>query len=183
MVYTGGAADATVVLLPLIGRLTLASNLTANTTYYRSSTGTLTSTRPSMSSSTIIPLLIGTTDAAGNLVCNKQRLQRRMHTYFTPTAASRTITVGFPISHVRAQLMGYNGTTHFQFTDGYYDVLAGTQVSVNSNTALLYANVGAGTTNCIYTGSVNGSNDLVLTWSGNSLSGVSMALLEIFEDL
>jgi len=182
VVYTGGAANATVTLLPLIGRLTLASNLTANTTYYRSSTGTLTSTRPSMSSSTIIPLLIGTTDAAGNLMCNKQRLQRRLHTYFIPTAASRTITVGFPISHVQAQLIGYNGTTHFQIVSGYYDVLSGSQVST-SGTDIIYANVGAGTTNCIYTGSVNGSNDLVLTWSGNSVSGVSMALLQIFEAL
>jgi len=183
MVKTGVAANATVTLIPLIGRISPTTALTANTTYYRSSTGTLTSTRPSMSSASIIPLLIGSTDSTGALVCKVQRLQRRLHTYFVPTGTTQTITVGFPISHAYAQLMGYNGTTHMQFTHGYYDVLAGTQVSVNSTSNFIYANVGAGTTNTIYTGSVNGSNNLVLTWSGNSVSGVSMLMLEIFEAL
>lgn len=181
VVYAGGVANATVTLLPLVGRITLASNLTANTTYYRSSTGTLTSTRPNMSSASIIPLLIGTTDSAGNLVCGKQRLQRRLFTNFTPTAADRTITVGFPISHVYSQHLGYDGTVSRQFASGYYDAIAGTQESARGSN-LIDSYVGAGTTQTVYTASIVGSN-LYLTWAGNSVTGTQKVLLEIFEAL
>lgn len=183
VVYTGGAANATVTLLPLIGRLTLASNLTANTTYYRSSTGTLTSTRPSMSSSTIIPLLIGTTDAAGALVCKMQRLQRRVFSRYTGSTSSVATAVGFPISHVTAQ-GGYVSGTEYQLSNsGYYDVLSGVQDDNVGNGSTYILNILTSTaTYSNWTASVDGSNNLVMTKGGASSAGVSIAL-QIFEAL
>lgn len=181
IVYTGASLGNEAIIIPLNGRIPLSTAVSANTTYYRSSTGTLTSTKPSLSSSSIVPILIGTTDSAGNLVCNKQRLQRRLFTYFTPTAADRTITVGFPISHVFSQHLGYDGVISQQYASGYYDAIANTQVSAYGNN-LIGSNVGSGTTYTAYTASVV-SNNLLLTWAGNSVVGAQQVLLQIYEAL
>lgn len=183
IIVTGGAANATITYRALLGTLTLGSALTANTVYYLGTSGALTNTRPSMNSATIIPVIVGTTDNSGKLVCSVQRLQRRLFTSFTPTAANITITVGFPISYVRSQHQAIDGSsTTRQAGSGYYDVNSTVQYFGTTGTgALVYSAIAGG--NLIFSASVNGSNDLVMTYVGSSVSGTNKIILEIFEAL
>lgn len=182
IVYTGGASGATVDLVPLEGRISLASNLTANTTYYRSATGTLTSTHPSLSSSSHVPLRIGRTDAAGNLVCERTRLQRRILTTQAVSGTSNyTVTVGFHMEKVIAH-MGYSGTATntSMYASGYYDVVGSTQKSINNLAALVSMYV-SGAAHASWTASVV-ANDLVLTYAGTTSPFASTnVILEIYE--
>lgn len=179
-IVTGGNANDTGTFVYLNGVFN-TTGLTADATYYLGTGGALTTTKPAINSSSVVPVVVGRAASTTRLVYGVQRLQRRLFTNFTPTAADRTITVGFPISHVYAQHLGYDGTFSRQFSSGYYDAIAGTQESARGSN-LIDSYVGAGSTQTVYTASIVGS-DLYLTWAGNSVTGTQKVLLEIFEAL
>lgn len=191
IVHTGGAADATVVLIPLVGRVALATNLTANTKYYRSATGTLTSTYPTLSSSTHIPMYIGRTDSAGNLVCNVQRLQRRkavVQYQADVSSTTHTITVGFPISLVHCEMYLRNTSAApyiYAAGTGYYDVIAADQqCSLRSQlTGYICAVETSAGVYYKMLASIS-SNNLVLTLDSATLPGTgSSFIVHVFEAL
>lgn len=191
IVVTGGAANATVLIKYLTGTVTLTTPLTANTVYYLGTAGALTATRPSMSSSTIIPLRIGKTDATGRLNCKVQRLQRRKTVllYQSDISASpTTVTVGFPISIVHATLNTHDtGGYPWSHTAGagYYDVLGGTQESSlrpYTSGYMVGARTGAATFYTVQGAIV--SDNLSLTLSSTTLPFAGSTLIfDIYEAL
>lgn len=180
-IVTGGAANATGTFVYLNG-VFITTGLTADATYYLGTGGVLTTTKPAMNSSSVVPIVVGRAASTTRLVYGVQRLQRRLFTNFTPTGTSGAITVGFPISHVYSQHLGYDGTVSRQFASGYYDAIAGTQWSQRGSGSLIDSFVGVGTTYTTYTASVV-ANNLLLTWAGNSVTGTQNVILEIFEAL
>lgn len=146
IVVTGGALDASITFRPLIGRIALGTPLAANTTYYKGA-GVLTPTRPATNSSSNIPVIVGTTDAAGNLVCAVKRIQRVKMVQQTLSSNPTTVTVGFPMLLVEGKSTYFDGTQS-QYTSGVYDVLTNTMYAADGNTAyfLRTANASSSTT-------------------------------------
>lgn len=183
IIVSGGILNATVTYRPLVGTITTNAPLAANTVYYLSTGGNLTTSRPNMGSSACIPVRIGTTDNASNLVCNVQRLQRRVLVSANGTG-TKTLTVGFPISHAHITAGLYDGT-QAQVTTGYFDNLAGTQATPTAGglSTTLVASLGNAGGNFTYTASVDGSNNLVLTYASTGApTNASVAAL-VFEAL
>lgn len=192
IVVVGGAANATVLIQRLDGEYTWQGGnhgFTIGQTIYLSSTGGLTNTRPVLDDKNIVPLIIGTATSASKIAFRTQRLQRRMFVRKAITStASFTVTVGFPISHVIAHDALSAGTNSaFAFGSGYYDVLSGgtgVQAGGTGAAALINEQVLSGTQYVTFTGSVDGSNNLVMTWAGNTTPpGNFYSLLQIYEAL
>lgn len=187
IVYTGAALNGTAVLVPLNGRIPLATPLTANTTYYRKADGTLDTVPGTMDSSSHIPMSIGSTDASGNFVARVQRIARRKFlNQAIPTNANFTVTVGFKISYVKCYCTVYDSSNaSWQRATGFYDAISGTQVSNGFNSAnSLIAFYWLGSSYVIaFTASINGSNDLVMTWAGNNMTSGVNVVFEIVEQI
>lgn len=191
VIQTGGATDATVYYIPSGNKWT-TSGLTAGSTYYLSGTpGALTDTVPSHSSSSVIPVRIGVAGTTTVLDIQIQRIPRRLMTATTASVTGTTsITLGIPVSFVEAvySIAGsYGGLTNIVTGSGVYDVVAGTQKSqfsrINITTPNNDSNIdasnmvslswydGSGRT-ATGAGSIDGSNNLIITWtiSGGSTS-------------
>lgn len=180
IIVTGGAADATVTYKPLVGTITLATPLTANTKYFLSTAGALTTTVPVNDSATIIPYAIGTTDSAGRLNVLLYRQQRMIVNQIVNTfATSPTITVGFPILYAQCWTgsnanPGYNGT-------GYYNATSGVQYA-NINVSGVFAQIISSAGGAVnYAASVV-SNNLKFTGTGATLSNAWL-ITHIYEAL
>ncbi len=176
VITTGGAANAAIVYQPLVGEWT-TSGLTAGATYYLSTAGNITSTRPSTSSSTVVPIIVGVAKDTTTLSFKYERIQRRKYFYqAAPLGTNLTITVGFPISHVVGSFMQYTGAVapnQYVQLVSQYDVLGGSQsVYIYSG---YFAITYAGAT---IVASVNGSNNLVLTGTFGTSDVLSLFAFE-----
>ena len=186
VIITGGALDATVTYQP-IGEWT-TTGLTAGEVYYLSTGGAITTTVPALNDGDIVPMIVGRAKDTTTLVINYQRIPRRFFTTGSNTTASGTTThtVGFPISYVRYEGRAQNGTSPNSGT-GYYDVIANVQACYTNYTtgSSLVATYGGGTSGgkLIGTGSVDGNNDLVITWSGSGLTGTHRYMVYIYENI
>lgn len=183
IVVTGGAANATVVIRYLTGTVTLSTPLTANTVYYLGTGGALTATKPSLTSSTIIPMKIGKTDSTGRLNCKVQRLARRKIDAVIFSSASpltATTTVGFPIGFVQASIQYYFPSISNEIIGtGYYDVESNTQ-GCSFYGASTAGYLGAYST-YTYTGSIS-SNNLVTTASSSLPTNNNIQILYIIHE-
>lgn len=171
IIVTGGSANASVTFRPLIGTITVSSPLAANTEYYLGVSGALTTTRPSYSSSTVVPLKIGKTDATGRLNCKVQRIPRVITASFSGTS-NQTITVGFEFSLAQVFIGMYDIIGLVYTGAGYFNALTNTQACPTdggiSTSYCAYAGK-SGAAGFRYVASVSGS-DLLLTYS-NTGSG------------
>lgn len=179
VIITGGNANDPIVYQSLVGEWT-TSGLTAGATYYLSTAGALTSTRPSTSLSSVVPVIVGVAKDTTTLVFKIQRVPRTKYFFQAPPLGTNlTVTVGFPIDHVIGNYMQNTGgatppVTFFQFTS-FYLVSTGEQ-SVGTNNGIFAATYGGAT----IVASVNVSNNLVLT---GTFGGVDVLSLLIFEAL
>lgn len=193
VIYTGGAADATVYYQGN-GSKFITTGLTAGSEYYLSATpGQITTTVPVFNSGSVIPVKIGYASSTTELDMQIQRLPRRVvfkntensGTQFvvTTTGAAQTITCGFNIDRVEINHFGYmrNVTfpsagfgkyvpseslqicSYYSFSGGVF--AAGYFGNVNY---IMYMSESAGATACSATATVDGSNNVVITWTNVS---------------
>ena len=180
-IVTGGSADATGTYVYLTGVFT-TTGLTADTTYYLGTGGGLTTTKPAMDSSSVVPVIVGRALSTTQLLYNVQRLQRIKTTIQRITSgalpATYTIPVGFPISLVSANTGNYSGGVYTHTCDGYFNNIAGTQNTTTGTGVLIYSTYPVFT--CV--ASVDASNNLIFTNTGTGVNTVTSVLF-IYEAL
>lgn len=193
-IYAGGAADATVYYQGN-GSKFITTGLTAGSEYYLSTTaGQITTTVPVFNSGSVIPVKIGYASSTTELDMQIQRLPRRIYfkntensgTQFvvTTTGAAQTITCGFNIDRVEVQHFGYmENLGHPSAGFGkyipsesvqmcaYYNFSSGVLSAGyfgNVNYIMFMAEVGGTPTTCSATATVDGGNNVVITWTNTS---------------
>ncbi len=179
VIVVGGASSATVIFQRLDGEFTYSSahGFTIGATLYLGTGGALTATKPSMSSSVIVPMIIATATSTTKVAFRPQRLARRKYFYqAAPLGTNLTITVGFPISHVIGNYMQYTGAAApnlYIHLMSLYDVLGGNQ-SCYIYSGYFAVTYGGAT----IVASVNGSNNLVLTGTFGATDTLSLVAFE-----
>jgi hypothetical protein len=179
-IMTGAALTGVTGYYQENGSIYTTTGLTANVTYYLSTTsGAMTTTVPAMNSSSVIPVKIGVASSTTKIALNFQRLQRRVN--IGPTVMSgaspvtTTSTIGFPVERIEldSYIVYTSGTNFFLQSTGRYDVIAASQNSIGTG--------GTGTgkiaslinTGCSISGvaSINGSNNMEIVWTWTGTDG------------
>lgn len=155
VITTGGAVNAAIIYQPLVGEYT-TSGLTAGATYYLGTGGTITATKPTKGSATIIPVIVGVAKDTTTLVFKVARLQRTKVVSQVLSANPTTVTVGFSMLLVEGKSYYFDGT-QVQYTSGVYDVVANVMYAAEGSTAyfLRTANASTSTTTTVSVSSNN----------------------------
>lgn len=196
VVVVGGSANDTVYIQRLDGEYTYSSahGFTLGATLYLSTEGALTETKPVLNSETIVPMIIATATSTTKVAFMKQRIPRRVAfkntensgTSFvvTTTGAAQTITCGFDIDRVEIQHFGYMDNMTYPSTGfgkyipseslqvcSYYTFSGGAFAAGyfgNVNFIMFMAEYAGTATSCSATATVDGSNNVVITWTNTS---------------
>lgn len=194
IIKVGGVAGGTGYVQETPGSVTGLSGITAGNSYYQSGTaGAMTATVPAMNSATVVPFYMGKGITTTGIQFSPMRMARRRFGAGSIAAGVTTQTIIaalFPVSYVVVHFTTTNypvaGTDQGNAGYGYFDNTIATQQAITgygnqTGVSIYLLDLIDGVGSKTGTISVDGSNNVLISWAETNYSNTNPVLYYMYE--